>query len=227
MILDTYVPSPNNRPPTGSDSSSSTYPNAGPSQANRPGTGGPSDARYPTYNGPENSVATYPRTPDAGTTDVYNAVRNAFKLPPGLCLVRCDTLRSDQQSLTPQQAHDAFTSSGIIGPSSGGTGVPSGSLDTSQQGGRLPQSQLAQYPVGSQTHVLPSGGQLGTLQPGGAGQTSNVGDQYISSRPAGGIGSRIDQQGGDDGGYRYQTPQDRLPSNVGGPSTGKIASEFF
>lgn len=183
---------------------SSLSPNAGPSQVNR--SGGQPDARLPIRTGTDNAVATYPGAPDATTSDVYNAIRNAFKLPPGLCLVRCDTLRSDQQSLTPQQVHDAFTLAGI----------PSGSQDTSQPStGRLSPNQLTQYPVGSQTHELPSGSQLGTLQPGGSGQISNVGDQHlVQNRPAGGTPSQIGQHGGDTGGYRYQTPQDRFPGEI-------------
>lgn len=198
--------------PSGSGTSPST---AGPLQGSR--ADGQPD---PIRTGTDNSVATYPGAPDARTSDVYNAIRNAFKLPPGLCLVRCDTLRSDQQSLTPQQAHDVFTSAGIP------YGSPS--QDTSQpSAGRLSPNQLTQYPVGSQTHELPSGSQLGILQPGGNGQISSVGDQHlIPSRPAGGTPSQIGQQGGDDGGYRYQTPQDRFPGNIGGgDSPGKITSK--
>lgn len=49
------------------------------------------------------------------TTDVLAGLRNAFKLPPGLCLVRCDTLRSGQTSLSDDQIRDAFISSGLPG----------------------------------------------------------------------------------------------------------------
>lgn len=122
--------------------------------------------------------------------------------------------------MTPQAAHDAFVGAGIIGPSypTGGADIPSGAVDATQPArGRLPPNQLGQYPVGTQTHEFPSGSQLGIPQPAGGGQISNVPDQsLISSRPTGG------QYGGDEGGYRYQTPQDRLPSNVGG-QTGKTA----
>lgn len=48
-------------------------------------------------------------------TDSLSNPRNAFKLPPGLCLVRCDTLKSGQYSLTPEQIRDAFIASGLIG----------------------------------------------------------------------------------------------------------------
>lgn len=48
-------------------------------------------------------------------TDSLSNLRNAFKLPPGLCLVRCDTLKSGQYSLTPEQIRDAFIASGLIG----------------------------------------------------------------------------------------------------------------
>lgn len=49
------------------------------------------------------------------STDVLTGLRNAFKLPPGLCLVRCDTLRSGQTSLSTDQIRDAFISSGLPG----------------------------------------------------------------------------------------------------------------
>lgn len=49
------------------------------------------------------------------STDVLTGLRNAFKLPPGLCLVRCDTLRAGQNSLTPEQIRDAYISSGLAG----------------------------------------------------------------------------------------------------------------
>lgn len=204
--------------------SSPTYPYTGTSHDSRPTTAVSDErqpGRYPDGTGSGNSVSTYPRAPDSTTSDVYNAVRNAFKLPPGLCLVRCDTLRSNQQILTPQQAHDAFISAGIISPSYPSSGA--GSQDTSQPGtSRLPQNQLSQYPIGSQAHEIPSGSQLSGLHPGGNGQISYVGDpNLISNRPAGGIPS---QQGGDVGGYQYQTPKDRLPSNIGGHPIGKIAA---
>lgn len=48
-------------------------------------------------------------------TDSLSNLRNTFKLPPGLCLVRCDTLKSGQYSLTPEQIRDAFIASGLIG----------------------------------------------------------------------------------------------------------------
>lgn len=128
------------------------------------------------------------------SSDVYNGIRNAFKLPPGLCLVRCDTLRADQQSLTPQQAHDAFVSSGIVTPAQ--------------------PNQLSQYPVGSQTHDLPSGSQLGVLQAGDGGQVSTGGDQSIvSQRPSGVLPG---QQGEADGSYYYPTP-----SGAGGQQPGE------
>lgn len=189
---------PDNRYPinTGSGTSISTHPRAPDSTTS---DGRQPDSRYPVNAGSGNLVVpTHPRAPESTTSDVYNAIRNAFKLPPGLCLVRCDTLRSDQQTLSPQQAHDAFISAGIIGPSPGGH-------DASQtSAGRLPQNQLSPYPVGSQTHNIPSDGRLGPIQSGPAGEISNVGDQsLISNRPGAG-------QAGDNGGYRYQTPQDRF-----------------
>lgn len=48
-------------------------------------------------------------------TDSLSKLRNAFKLPPGLCLVRCDTLKPGEYSLTPEQIRDAFIASGLIG----------------------------------------------------------------------------------------------------------------
>lgn len=194
---------------TGSGTSVSTHPRAPDSTTS---DGRQPDGRYPVNAGSGNLVVpTHPGGPDSTTSDVYNAIRNAFKLPPGLCLVRCDTLRTEQQSLTPQQAHDAFISAGIIGPS-----ISPGGHEASQtNAGRLPQNQLSQYPVGSQTHDVSGGGQLGSIQPGPGNEISNVGDQsFILSRPGAG------QTGGagDNGGYRYQTPQDRF-------STGKCTDK--
>lgn len=48
-------------------------------------------------------------------TDSLSNLRNAFKLPPGLCLSQCDTLKPGQYSLTPEQIRDAFIASGLIG----------------------------------------------------------------------------------------------------------------
>lgn len=48
------------------------------------------------------------------TTDVLSGFRNVFKLPPGLCLVKCESLRPGQ-ALTSDQIRDAFTSSGLNG----------------------------------------------------------------------------------------------------------------
>lgn len=48
------------------------------------------------------------------TTDVLSGFRNVFKLPPGLCLAKCDTLRPDQ-TLTSDQIRDAFIASGFNG----------------------------------------------------------------------------------------------------------------
>lgn len=47
------------------------------------------------------------------SSDLNTGLRNIFKLPPGLCLVRCDTLRPGQVSLNPDQIRDAFVSSGL------------------------------------------------------------------------------------------------------------------
>lgn len=48
------------------------------------------------------------------STDALSGFRKIFKLPPGLCLVRCDTLKPGQV-LTTEQIRDAFASSGLIG----------------------------------------------------------------------------------------------------------------
>lgn len=47
------------------------------------------------------------------STDVFAGLKNIFNLPPGLCLVRCDTLRPGQASLTPEQIRDAYIANGI------------------------------------------------------------------------------------------------------------------
>lgn len=52
--------------------------------------------------------------PGPQTTDVLSGFRNVFKLPPGLCLVKCESLRPGQ-ALTPDQIRDAFVSSGLDG----------------------------------------------------------------------------------------------------------------
>lgn len=65
---------------------------------------------------------THGRTPtnvDSGgngaqTTDVLSGFRTVFKLPPGLCLVKCDSLKPGQ-ALTPDQIRDAYISSGLNG----------------------------------------------------------------------------------------------------------------
>lgn len=44
------------------------------------------------------------------STDVLSNFKNIFKLPPGLCLVRCETLRPGQ-ALTPDQIKNAIESS--------------------------------------------------------------------------------------------------------------------
>lgn len=42
------------------------------------------------------------------STDVLDGLRQVFKLPPGLCLVKCDTVRPGQ-SLTPEELATAFS----------------------------------------------------------------------------------------------------------------------
>lgn len=53
--------------------------------------------------------------PSSQTSDIMTQLRNAFKLPPGFCLVRCDSLQPGQISLTPEQVKDAFALSGLFG----------------------------------------------------------------------------------------------------------------
>lgn len=48
-------------------------------------------------------------------SDIMARLRAAFKLPPGFCLVRCDSLKTSQISLTPDQVKDAFTAAGLFG----------------------------------------------------------------------------------------------------------------
>lgn len=48
------------------------------------------------------------------TTDVLSGFRNVFKLPPGLCLVKCDSMKPGQ-ALTSDQIRDAYASSGLNG----------------------------------------------------------------------------------------------------------------
>lgn len=41
-------------------------------------------------------------------------LKKILKLPPGLCLVRCDTVKPGQL-LTPEQIKDAYVTSGLLG----------------------------------------------------------------------------------------------------------------
>lgn len=56
-----------------------------------------------------------PATSNLPSTDIYDGIRNAFKLPPGLCIVRCDSLRPGQVSLSTDQIKDAIVSGGSSG----------------------------------------------------------------------------------------------------------------
>lgn len=114
-----------NRQPIRSNSYDST-PNSNADQSRFPGLNLPNtqdgilvpsfSQNLPNQNQPINSFnpsqsgVQYPLS-----TDVLAGLRNAFKLPPGLCLVQCDTLKPDQVSLTPAQIKDAFASSGLSG----------------------------------------------------------------------------------------------------------------
>lgn len=62
--------------------------------------------------GKETSDSGSPSGPQS--TDSLSGFRNVFKLPPGLCLVKCETLRPGQ-ALTSDQIRDAFVSSGLNG----------------------------------------------------------------------------------------------------------------
>lgn len=50
----------------------------------------------------DTSVATIP------SSDIYEGIRNILKLPPGLCLVKCDTLREGQTPLSEDQVRDWY-----------------------------------------------------------------------------------------------------------------------
>lgn len=54
------------------------------------------------------------RKPD-GTSDVYGGFRRVFKLPPGLCLVKCDSLRPGQTPLNPDEVLSAIETPGTFG----------------------------------------------------------------------------------------------------------------
>lgn len=54
----------------------------------------------------DTSVDTVPPS----TSDIYAGIRNILKLPPGLCLVKCDTLREGQSPLTEDQIRDWYDS---------------------------------------------------------------------------------------------------------------------
>lgn len=47
------------------------------------------------------------------STDAFDGLRKVFKLPPGLCLVRCDTLRPGQVSLNPDLIRGSLDSSDV------------------------------------------------------------------------------------------------------------------
>lgn len=88
----------NRNPPFGKETSNTfdQTPERTPTDVENSGNGSPST-------GPE-------------TTDVLSGFRNVFKLPPGLCLVKCESLRPGQ-ALTSDQIRDAFTASGSNGKS--------------------------------------------------------------------------------------------------------------
>lgn len=83
-----------------------SYLNQPDSFSNQPSSSGQPNS-YGNAGGIGSSSSGYPPS-----TDVSAGLRALFKLPPGFCLVRCDTLRTGQISLTPDQIKDAFSSSG-------------------------------------------------------------------------------------------------------------------
>lgn len=92
------------------------------------------------------------------STDVLDGLRNVFKLPPGLCLVRCDTLRPGQV-LTPDQIRDAIESGGQPSKYTQ-PGLPSGQIPQIGTAGQFPQggSSSGQYPQGgTPSGQLPQG----------------------------------------------------------------------
>lgn len=76
----------------------------------------PSDTFDQNQNKPSSSHSANAGSATTGqpSTDGLSAFRNVFKLPPGLCLVRCESLKPGQ-ALTADQIKDAFVSSGLIG----------------------------------------------------------------------------------------------------------------
>ncbi|XP_055323837.1 hornerin isoform X3 [Sitodiplosis mosellana] len=173
----------------------------------------------PGYTNGENGSSGPSGAPSA--TDALDGLRNVFKLPPGLCLVRCDTLRPGQ-SLTADQMRDAIESSGqpskYIQPQ---IGTPSSQFPQSVPTSQLPQGGYAQYPTTSGSQI-PSGSQVispGQTQPGplpyeqGAGQTptgaGSLGPSYITSQP---------QPGAYPQGAPSSFPAGQIPTQAGTPS---------
>lgn len=118
----------------------------------------PGDAYGKTHRPGSNGENGSGSSSGAPSSDVFDGLRNIFKLPPGLCLVRCDTVRPGQ-SLTPDQIRDTIESGGQ--PSKAGQYVQPGT-QTPQIGttGQYPQGgqggvSSGQYPHGG----APSGGQ--------------------------------------------------------------------
>lgn len=82
------------------------------------------------------------------TSDIYAGIRNILKLPPGLCLVKCDTLREGQSPLTEDQIRDWYESTrpGLggqtasrPGPEQPGYGKPGQLQYPTSPGGDKPQ----------------------------------------------------------------------------------------
>lgn len=66
-------------------------------------------------NGKKQSTSSSSSSDSSSSSNVYDSLRDAFKLPAGLCLVRCDSLRPDQSPLSPDQVRDVLIASGRPG----------------------------------------------------------------------------------------------------------------
>lgn len=104
--------------PNGSGFTNGRYPtNIGSQSTDQSRNGGTSHGKHPVdsfgQNRPTSTGDGTGGTSGTGgtgvlSTDAIEALRKAFKLPPGLCLVKCDTLRSGQV-LSQDQMKDALS----------------------------------------------------------------------------------------------------------------------
>lgn len=72
-------------------------------------THGRTETNHPEQSGGNTGPSSGPQN-----TDALSGFRNVFKLPPGLCLVKCDSLKPGQ-AMTSDQIRDSFVSSGLNG----------------------------------------------------------------------------------------------------------------